>query len=573
MKKNIYSLLLATGIMGSLSSCSDFLEIEPQNEVLFENFWNEKADVDAMVAGCYARMQDDDVLSRMLIWGEFRSDNVVAGTNIENNLNLNNVMLENLRASNDYSTWGPLYAVINRCNTIIKYAPMVAERDLSFSDSELKATIAEVSAIRDLCYFYLIRAFRDVPYSTIAYTDDDQKFDLPATPFYEVLDSLISDLESVKDDAMIKYPENKLNYQTGRISQDAIYAMLCEMYLWKKDYANCIRYADLVIESKKKQEEERIKKQNNSTETKPEYLMDYPLIPTASTSSKNQYGRAFVSIFGQGNSIEGIFELTFDKENTNMPANGVFESMYGSSSGNGYIKPASFIAEDGSTGEYKVFNNKYDARFYENFSTDGPRVLKGVAQSASISSSSGTLKNSEANRFYSSGQNKSNFIFYRLSDIMLLKAEALVQCMTDSKQDTLSENNESLRRQAFDLITVVNKRSLCQTNQKDSLLYSSFNTKSLMTELVLAERQRELMFEGKRWFDLVRDAMRTNNTRTLLNHVLKKYVTNTSVIQNKLLKIDALFWPIHEDELKINKSLKQNPMYAASDSDSYEKNY
>ena len=178
MKKILYSLLLATGMIGGLSSCADFLEIEPQNEILFENFWNEKADVDAMVFGCYARMQDDDVLSRMLVWGEFRSDNLTFGVNIENNGDLNNIMLENLRESNGYATWDPLYAVINRCNTVIKFAPMVAERDLSFSEGELKATIAEMSALRDLCYFYLIRTFRDVPYSTVAYTDDDQKFDL-----------------------------------------------------------------------------------------------------------------------------------------------------------------------------------------------------------------------------------------------------------------------------------------------------------------------------------------------------------------------------------------------------------
>jgi hypothetical protein len=94
-----------------------------------------------------------------------------------------------------------------------------------------------------------------------------------------------------------------------------------------------------------------------------------------------------------------------------------------------------------------------------------------------------------------------------------------------------------------------------------------------MEELVLLERQRELMFEGKRWFDLVRDAMRTNSTRTLLKNVLQKYTSNTSVIQNKLLKMDAIFWPIHEDELKVNKSLKQNPIYAAGDNESYEKNY
>lgn len=574
MKKILYSLLLATGMIGGLSSCADFLEIEPQNEILFENFWNEKADVDAMVFGCYARMQDDDVLSRMLVWGEFRSDNLTFGVNIENNGDLNNIMLENLRESNGYATWDPLYAVINRCNTVIKFAPMVAERDLSFSEGELKATIAEMSALRDLCYFYLIRTFRDVPYSTVAYTDDDQKFDLPATPFYDVLDSLICDLESVKGDAVVKYPEDKKNYQTGRITQEAIYAMLCEMYLWKKDYANCIRYADLVIESKKKQEEERIEKLSGTKVEAEEYLMGYPLIPTGSTSGDRIYGNAYTSIFGDGNSREGIFELTFDKLNTNMPANGVFESMYGSSNGGGLVAPPIFIAEDISNKTYKVFDSKLDARFYENIGLDGPVVRKGVAESAYIDASNpDNVQNEDGNNLYPQKQNRCNFILYRLTDIMLLKAEALVQSMSDASADSLSADNEALRRQAFTLVNVVNKRSLCQLTLKDTLLYNDYGTKAQMEELVLLERQRELMFEGKRWFDLVRDAMRTNSTRTLLKNVLQKYTSNTSIIQNKLLKMDAIFWPIHEDELKVNKSLKQNPIYAAGDNESYEKNY
>lgn len=572
MKKILYSLLFATGLMGGLSSCADFLEIEPQNEVLFENFWNEKADVDAMVFGCYARMQDDDVLSRMLIWGEFRSDNVTFGVNIENNGDLNNIMLENLRESNGYTTWDPLYAVINRCNTIIKFAPMVAERDLSFSEGELKATIAEMSALRDLCYFYLIRTFRDVPYTTVASTDDDQKFDLPATPFYDVLDSLILDLESVKGDAVVKYPEDKENYQTGRITQEAIYAMLCEMYLWKKDYANCIRYADLVIESKKKQEEERLEKLSGTKVEAEEYLMGYPLIPSGSRSGERIYGNAYTNIFGGGNSREGIFELTFDKLNTNMPANGIFESMYGSSNGGGLVKPPTFIVEDISSKTFKVFNSKVDVRFYENIDLDGPVVLKGVADDANIdASNTDNIKNSSS--LYSQGQNRCNFILYRLTDIMLLKAEALVQSMSSNSADSLSVDNEALRRDAFTLVNVVNKRSVCQPVLRDTLVYSNYTTKTQMEELVLLERQRELMFEGKRWFDLVRDAMRTNSTRRLLTNVLQKYTSNTSVIQNKLLKMDAIFWPIHEDELKINKSLKQNPIYAAGDNENYEKNY
>ena len=126
MKKIVYSLLLATGMMGGLSSCADFLEIEPQNEILFENFWNEKADVDGIVAGIYSGLQSEAILSRMIIWGEGRSENVVAGVGIEKDINLENVLKENLKANNWYTYWADFYSIINNCNTVIKYAPLVA---------------------------------------------------------------------------------------------------------------------------------------------------------------------------------------------------------------------------------------------------------------------------------------------------------------------------------------------------------------------------------------------------------------------------------------------------------------
>ena len=572
MKKAIYSLVLAAGMAGGFSSCGDFLEIKPQNEVLFEDFWNEKSDVYSVVTGCYAGLQDDDVVSRMLIWGEFRSDNVTVGTNISSDGNLENILKENLRSSNSYTTWDPFYKVINRCNTVIKYAPLVAQRDISFSEGDLKATIAEVSAIRDLCYFYLIRAFRNVPYTTVAYTDDDQKFDLPATPFYDILDSLIVDLESVKGDAVYKYPEDKTNYQTGRITREAINAMLCEMYLWKKDYAKCIEYADKVIEAKIQTEEEERLKSSSTTMNVAEYLNGYPLIPSKVGLTGSEYGAAYDAIIGEGNSKEAIFELTYDKENDNMRSNSAYNKFYGNSSGAGLLKPASFIAEDVTTKSYKVFHNKLDARYYENIDASEPSILKFVARTANLDAqNTDNIKNSSS--MYAKDKNKSNIIFYRLSDIMLMKAEAMVQQMgSDTNNDSIANVNKEIIRQAFALVNVINKRSLCQSPLKDTLTLSTYTTKSQMEELVLLERQREFMFEGKRWFDLVRDAMRKNDTSVLIGHALKKYSSNTSVIQNKLLKLDAIFWPIHEDELKVNKSLKQNPVYGASEDKNHDLN-
>jgi hypothetical protein len=82
-----------------------------------------------------------------------------------------------------------------------------------------------------------------------------------------------------------------------------------------------------------------------------------------------------------------------------------------------------------------------------------------------------------------------------------------------------------------------------------------------MRKLVMDERHRELMFEGKRWFDLVRMARRTGNTRELAKTVTKKQYANISGIQIRLTDPNALYMPYSRSELKVNPYLKQNPAY------------
>ena len=573
IKNIIYSAFGMFCATATLSSCSDFLEIEPQNEIILEKFWNEKADVDAIIAGCYSNMQSDNMLIRMMIWGEFRSDNITRGQHLDKDVNIENILKENLLATNGYTTWDQFYNIINRCNTVIKYAPGVAAKDPAFSESELKADIAEVSALRDLCYFYLIRTFRNVPYSTEAFTDDDQTMDLPASSFDEILDKLIADLESVKEDAVETYPKGssvKELYQTSRITKTAIYAMLCEMYLWKKDYQNCIKYADLVIEAKKKQYEEDNK---NSTVVNDETRTNgYPLITCDYTYSTSIYGRAYSSIFGQGNSSESIFELTFMPED-NMPSNGAVSLCYGNSKNAGFMGYASvpsFIGSDVSSKIFDVFKNKYDSRAYENIIGE-QAIGKYVYRQSLIDFSTGSASPLYSNIYYE-GKVKSNWIIYRLSDIMLLKAEALSQLISNS--DTFSEQDQTYFEQAFSLVNAVNKRSVCQpiSQLKDTLVMTQYNTKDNIVNLVMEERQRELMFEGKRWYDLVRRSMRDNNTDYLTTKVLQKFTSNTSAIQNQFRKMDAIFWPYNNDELKVNKNLQQNPAFGSGENGSYTKN-
>ena len=574
MKKILYSLLFATGMMGGLSSCADFLEIEPQNEILFENFWNEKADVDGIVAGIYSGMQSDAILTRMIIWGEGRSENVVAGVGIEKDINLENVLKENLKSNNWYTYWADFYTIINNCNTVIKYAPLVAERDISYTESELKATIAEVTAIRELCYFYLIRTFRDVPYSEETYTDDDQVTQLAATSFDVVLGRLIANLEAVKGDAVKKYPVTKKNYQTGRVTQDFIHALLCEMYLWKKDYVNCIRYADLVIDAKIAAKKEKDKENGASMMPQAnDFLKGYPLAKEFTRQGSSLFGYAYDAIFGTGNSDESIFELNFVKDNDNMLSNAAVSVLYGNAKNiTGRLKPSTLLADDVKSSLFGVYDNKFDARSYEAMNFGASSINKFVSQMVTISDPTSSNLSVVYSGIYPENKVKSNWIIYRLTDIMLMKAEALVQTVVAD-----DENTATILQEAFELVDIVNKRALCcdvtaEENKDYILSFSDYNSKLLMNELILKERHREFMFEGKRWFDLVRWSQRDGNTDVLRKMALRKYTTNSSVISNKLSKMDAIYWPYNRDELKVNRLLKQNPAYGSGDEEGeYEK--
>ena len=598
MNTKIYKIGLMgfMGLMGMMgvTGCSDFLEIKPQNEIILEDFWNEKADVEAVIAGCYSGLQSEGAIKRMMVWGEFRSDNIGPGSNVQQDGSLEKLLKENIDAKNGYTTWKDFYDVINRCNTVIKYAPGVAANDPAYTESELQANIAEMVALRSLSYFYLIRAFRDVPFSREAYIDDDQTMDLPATKFNDVLDSLIYDLEGVKNTAVKRYPVTKEMYQTGRITQDAIHALLCELYLWKKDYQNCVRYADLVIESKKAIYEENRKKRTTSsslqsTSDVEDRFNGFPLV--SNSTSTNYFGDAYTTVFGSDRSNideknqEIIFQLVFsdDPQGTGMPANGAANSFYGNSqSTTGLVAPSDYIYSqiEASGQDRKVFadkNKMFDSRIYSNClyrgssSSNSNKSINKYTTSTIDIYAAGTTPEASYGSKYSQNQNGSNWIIYRLPDIMLLKAEALTQMMREGSDTETSEYNKSLLDRAFTLVNAINKRSLCQTQLTDTLVRTNYSSKGDMENLVLQERQRELMFEGKRWFDLVRVSQRTGNTQTLASAALQKATTGAGLISNHLAKMDAIYWPYNLDEMKVNLNLVQNPAFGSGEDESYQK--
>ncbi len=501
---------IALGAMAlGAASCNDFFELKPQNEMVLDEFWQSEDDVLSVVGSCYRQMQEPGFMERLLVWGEFRSDNVILGNG--DGGDLTNISNLNLLPSNGYASWGDFYTVINLCNTVIYYAPQAYEIDPNFALGQLNGYIAEAKGLRAFCYFTLVRAFRDIPFTTEPVIDDLVEFQLPQSDPDEIVNFLIEDLKEVEPQATSSW--SQVSYTKGRITQNAIRCLIADMCLWMGRYQEAAEYCDRVLNDSK---------------------AELTLVPSL------DYNR---SVFVDGNSTESIFELQF---NRNIIPNYVVCEFYGTSGGRGATQR--MVAYDFTTTE--LFSTT-DQRLYDFFWTATNGVFP-IKKFIAYRKNNETLNIRESD-YTNLGDNagNTNWIIYRLADVYMMKAEALTE--------------QGILPEALALVNTVYQRANPEDTEGLSQSYSL--SQESMRQLVLDERQREFMFEGKRYYDLLRLIKHdSSKLSTVLSQYLRpKYITlDQATINSKLKDIDALYMPIKDSELKANHLLKQNPFYETS---------
>ena len=607
--KNHIKLIVAAAVFGAgVTSCS--LDQLPLNEVVLENFWTNKADVESVVASCYVGMQENDYIYKLIVWGEDRSDNIDFGSNT--GAALNSLLNGSLKTTNTLCNWSAMYNVINRCNTVLYYAPQVAGEDPNYTQSDLNINIAECKFIRALTYLTLIKTFKNVPFTLEPTIDDDIELRLGQTSFEDILDALISDIESCKDFAPRKYSNKE--YNTGKVTRAAMYSLLAELYLWrasdanlspdrqKEYYTRCIQACDWVINFKRNQ---KIKKDTNGEDI--EEMVDenvwdmfgYPLLGerpkgSATTSMTPQ---AFTDIFLDCASFETIFEIAFQGGGA-QKNNGNVATQYGTLSGlTGRIQEVlasqKIMAQVPNKSTYSddaLFTVNTDLRSVLAFTwVDGNSftINKYVADKNYFTSSyngTGTISEStykQQNQRRVREDHYESWIIYRLAEIMLFRAEAeielagLIDPAAIPTLSVLGYRNGSdlvgsaseLYNDSYNLITAVYIRSNPNAVSSKNLntyapKFSSFTDLAGYQTYLMNERRRELLFEGKRYYDLVRRARRIGNTKEFSSIMTSKLGSGSAALQVKLKMMDYLYMPIWKEEIKVNPNLVQNAAYA-----------
>lgn len=479
--------------------CGKELDLPSRHQVPENNMWQQRNDARSGVFATYGLMRAALANENAFFaYGELRAGNFKASSRAD----IGAVTIQQLNASfaalEEWKDWRRFYAVIAQANLCLQKLPQVLEKDFRYNEQNMKVDMASVRFLRALAYFYIVRIWGDAP--LIADAVDGDFTGRTRDPQSKILDFVEQELIAAAVNLPWNYDGNQpeqigIYYdQSGSFwlsciaSKAACYAMLAHVYAWRGDYAACESNARLVYE-------------NTS-------LGKYTFT-TASTLTDETAG-VFSAL---GNGV--IFSLTADARYQESSAKGHLEDWTLSAPLVDKTVPDVYVPADSVL---QIFNEPNDQRFaispagavsggyFQNFTNPVPMFSKIKA------------------RTYTQAPLFNNFqsaiVVTRYEDIVLLRAEALYY-LNDLNNAVVYLNAVRTRRglTEFDLQTGGN-----------------------LLNAILKERQRELMGEGQRWFDLVR-----NRQAHLYSGLSKAQIEQ-----------GAALWPLSKNTLANNASLQQN---------------
>lgn len=371
MVKKIYILLACTCVLFLPTSCSSWLDLQPQDGLVQSKFWKNKEQVATAVTGCYAQVIGLGLPEKMVLAGEIRADMLEVANRIKQDEA--QIMDYNILATNSLVQWSDYYTVINACNSVIEFAPSVLDVDATYTQAAMKADVAQAKALRAWMYYYLVRLFKDVPIKLNATNADADFTPLAKSPQADVLAQIEKDLLESETDIPATYGSVDSNH--ARVTKGMVNTLQADVYLWMEKPQEALVAVNKVI-----------------------------------SSGKYGLSTSFASIFN-GNSVEGIFELAhgFDITSTYTDATSPLYSMFGNANGTVGAGTRRFTASD------------YVLQAVLPEDGTSPDIVYDLRNAATYNSTSLVITK------YARGTSTStfNFVVYRLADALLFKAEAL----------------------------------------------------------------------------------------------------------------------------------------------------
>ncbi|TDS15821.1 RagB/SusD family nutrient uptake outer membrane protein [Sphingobacterium paludis] len=432
----------------------------------------------------------------LLLVGDAHADNAYAGTTGAEVLPFENNSIEgsNSVLARDWSRYMEDVALANK---MVQYVDSVNDNNLtSVERGQFKA---EAKIFRALVYFDMVRLWGDVPLVTTVAKDITSENIKEVYPSYFPTQSTEKEVyEQIQKDLLEAIPNAPANNAGNKtiFSKSVARAVLAKVYAEKplRDYNKVIQYADELAADGFALEDDfsnLFGMNENNTDAK-----------KRNTRESILEGQFFA---GNGNWVTWMFGRDLTNYNSNFtwakwvtPSRDLINTFQQEGDQVRYAQSIVFYQT--------TWSNYYPANNY-------PFMYKMRSAVNSL-------------------------IKYRYADILLLKAEALIQ------------------REGGDLNAAADIIDQVRTRAKLAVLSSGTRgNRTALLEAVLKERRLELAFEGQRWFDLVR----LDKVEGVMNAVYAKDSgrrTQVYPFTNYSYRM-----PIPQSILDQNPNLKQNLGY------------
>jgi hypothetical protein len=461
ISKYIFSLLPLWGLGGLLllGACSDFLDIEPNDRITGEKFYQTEEDFQAATAPLYNKVWFDFNDKFYYGLGDGRAYNLYAP--YSDYVYPFADLLETGLTGPLVSAWASFYTVIQQSNRVI-----IGVSGSAVDDDIKKPYIAEARFMRGTAYWYLASLWGNViisedPSVLVAHPVSN------TNPCNDVFEFAMRDLEY----AALYLPETAP--QAGRLTRYSAYGMLSRVYLSFAGLAGGTNY------DKATRDEHYLdlaKKAADVVITK----SSYKLLPKYEDLFKIENNNNTESMFA----LQWVPNSDYGTTNTQQAYFACGSEITGDDAAWGYWTRASndillqYDPQDlrrkatwmGYGDKYEEIDKAHGGFLYEK-TREALNVKKGVVGS--------TKDNPAITRMNSS----LNSYMMRLAEVYLIYAEA-----------TLGNNLATSDAKSLEYVNAIRKRA--GLNPLTVLTYND----------IAKERRLELCMEGQTWYDMVRRA-------------------------------------------------------------------
>lgn len=227
MKKNYLYIMASMAALLTFSSCSDFLDRYPLEELSDGSFWKAPKDAEMAVSDLYAALPGMDIDN------DINSDNAVHGIKWANG-----DISKGIYTPTAFS-WSGNYGVIRQANLIFEKIDEIPNYD----QTDKEQVLGQAYFFRGYEYFDLIRSFGDVPYVDKTLSLADQA-NITRAPRAEVYTKMMADLDKAIAFLPVEWPA--ANY--GRITKGAARAFKARAALYYGNWDVAAAEAKLVMD-------------------------------------------------------------------------------------------------------------------------------------------------------------------------------------------------------------------------------------------------------------------------------------------------------------------------------------